>query len=475
MKRAILFLSFILFALLLNSQSICLTTLEKDVLDLINVKRAENGLNPVVVSPILMMTANKNVEEIVTQSYLNHKPDKFGDYSAEYSQIRYSSTSTDAVKIVKSLTTPSSYTNYHKIILNSDEFSSKNWSGIGICIRSGNLVLIFGEKEEEKLDIDICDSEKFFHRQEVLGFPILSIYVPDDAIIKVYASLYEGGDVVELEEMSSYVEKGQTFKLQLDYPNYEGFDVVVEPVIPPIVPIEKVVISVKSDAHGITDHEIKFKGNTVEEISNYLKSGGGVNDVEEFDPNGYCLLHRAVMHDNLETVKFLITNGADVNQLSSDMENAMSFVRSSEMFDFLLSKNPNLSVSNSDKISLLHSYAIANLVEPVKFLVEKKGFDVNAADRSGGTPLIYAVQFKSYEVAEYLLSKGAIQSKGWGIYPIHDAVMNYDLEMLKLLVKHGADVNSKDDSGYTPLYKAINYTDGNDEIIEYLRNLGANE
>jgi ankyrin repeat protein len=122
---------------------------------------------------------------------------------------------------------------------------------------------------------------------------------------------------------------------------------------------------------------------------------------------------------------------------------------------------------------LLHSYAIANLLEPVKFLVEKKAFDVNAADRSGGTPLIYAVQFKSYEVAEYLLSKGAIQSKGWGVYPIHDAVMNYDLEMLKLLVKHGADVNSKDDSGYTPLYKAINYTDGTDDIIEYLRSIGA--
>ena len=473
MKRTILVVACILSFYTINSQNICLTPLEKEVVDLINSQRVENGLNPVIISPVLMLTANKNVEEIVTQSYLNFKPEKFGEYNSEYSQIRYSSSSNDAARIVKSLTTPSSYTNYHKIVLNTDEFASNNWSGFGICIRSGNIVLIFGEQAEKKVDIDICESERFFEPQEVIKYPVLSIYVPQDAIIRVYATLYEGGDVIELEYLSSNIDKGQTFKLDLDYSGYESFDVIVKPAIPPIVPIEDILISVLSSSNGISEHKIEFNGNTVEEIGNYLKAGGSVNDVEEFDPNGYCMLHRAVMHDNIEAVKFLFTNGADVNQLSSDNENAMSFVKSSEMFDILMSKNPNLNVPNFDKITLLHSYAISNLLEPVKFLVEEKAFDINATDRSGGTPIIYAVQFKSYQVAEYLLSKGALQSKGWGIYPIHDAVMNNDLEMLKLLVKYGADVNSKDDSGYTPLYKALNYTDENEDIIEYLRSIGA--
>ena len=76
---------FIVFVLSLSfsafSQEVCLTSLEKEVMDLLNQKRAENGLPKVEISKVLMLTANKNVEEVVTQSYLNFKPDKFGDYA----------------------------------------------------------------------------------------------------------------------------------------------------------------------------------------------------------------------------------------------------------------------------------------------------------------------------------------------------------------------------------------------------------
>jgi ankyrin repeat protein len=43
-------------------------------------------------------------------------------------------------------------------------------------------------------------------------------------------------------------------------------------------------------------------------------------------------------------------------------------------------------------------------------------------------------------------------------------------------VKYGADINAKDEEGYTPLAKAINFTDQtNQDVIDYLRSLGAKE
>jgi len=40
---------------------------------------------------------------------------------------------------------------------------------------------------------------------------------------------------------------------------------------------------------------------------------------------------------------------------------------------------------------------------------------------------------------------------GEGIYPIHQAIYSDNFEILELLVKHNADLNAKDDKGYTSL------------------------
>jgi ankyrin repeat protein len=477
MKKYLLATLILALSVTVFSQDICLTALENELMDLLNQKRVENGLSEVKISRVLMLTANKNVEEIVTQSYLNFKPEKFGDYSGHFEQIRYSTTASTANAMVQSLLLPSKYSNYHTIILNTGDMQSYKWNSAGICIREKNIVIIFGEQKVEDMQYPVCDVEKFFMAEEVPHFPTFSAYIPQDAMVYIYATTYMGETLdYEINTLSSYIDKGTYLNIPLDEPSVAYFELYFVPQIASIVPTAPIYFKLGSDEKGKFEKTIEFKGNSVDEIKAYLATGADINGLKSEDANGYTMLHRAVMHDNMEAVKYLMEHGAEINLLSSDKENTICFCKSSQMFKYLIAFNPDLNVPNADEITLLHSYALVGLLEPIKYLVEEKNFDINAQDRSGGTSLLYAVQFKHYAIAEYLLLKGAKQIQGWGVYPIHDAVVNYDLEMLKLLVKYGADINAKDEEGYTPLAKAINFTDQtNQDVIDYLRSLGAKE
>lgn len=59
-------------------------------------------------------------------------------------------------------------------------------------------------------------------------------------------------------------------------------------------------------------------------------------------------------------------------------------------------------------------------------------------------------------------------SKTWGT-PLHYAAKSGNLAVARVLIRHGADVNSKTSSGWTPLNKVS----GNQEMIELLLAHGA--
>lgn len=58
-----------------------------------------------------------------------------------------------------------------------------------------------------------------------------------------------------------------------------------------------------------------------------------------------------------------------------------------------------------------------------------------------------------------------------GMAAIHEAVLSGNLECVKLLVHHGADIHQRDEEGWTPLHMAC--SDGFPLIARYLLSLGA--
>ncbi|XP_028307605.1 protein phosphatase 1 regulatory subunit 27b [Gouania willdenowi] len=58
-----------------------------------------------------------------------------------------------------------------------------------------------------------------------------------------------------------------------------------------------------------------------------------------------------------------------------------------------------------------------------------------------------------------------------GMAAIHEAVLSGNLECVKLLIQHGADIHQRDEEGWTPLHMAC--SDGFPHIARFLLSLGA--
>ena len=90
------------------------------------------------------------------------------------------------------------------------------------------------------------------------------------------------------------------------------------------------------------------------------------------------------------------------------------------------------------------------------------GVDVNAKDKYGESPLLFAATFGHKEIAELLIANGAdVNTKidKIGMTPLHIATGQGYKEIVELLIAKGADVNAKVVSGpiqgSTPLDVAI--------------------
>lgn len=77
------------------------------------------------------------------------------------------------------------------------------------------------------------------------------------------------------------------------------------------------------------------------------------------------------------------------------------------------------------------------------------------------------------EVVKFLIRNGAeVNAKdAQGMTPLHWAAWQGQIEAAKILVSFGAELNTKNISGHTPLDRAI--FDNHSEMVEYLRSIGA--
>jgi uncharacterized protein len=111
----------------------------------------------------------------------------------------------------------------------------------------------------------------------------------------------------------------------------------------------------------------------------------------------------------------------------------------------------------------------------VRMMAEQFPASLHQYSPDGFFPLALAAYFGHREIAKFLLSVGAdvnqVAKNPIQISPIHSAVSSKDLEMVKLLVDHGADVNARQQKGFTPLQGAAG--SGDLDIMKLLLQNGA--
>lgn len=98
----------------------------------------------------------------------------------------------------------------------------------------------------------------------------------------------------------------------------------------------------------------------------------------------------------------------------------------------------------------------------------KLGYDVNAQDDFGHTPLMEAAYWNEIEVTRLLLEAGAdvnIQDK-YGSTALIEAAGYGRLEIVKRLLIAGANINVLDNLKFNPLHSAA--VNGHIEVVEYL-------
>ena len=169
---------------------------------------------------------------------------------------------------------------------------------------------------------------------------------------------------------------------------------------------------------------------------------------------------RTLLKDRRAVAEVLLSAGADVSGLSSSALTVLARGGACEMAELLLDHglNPNSMVSSAYRITLLHTAATAGSKDMVELLVTK-GADVNAEDREGGTPLWYAKGKNHTDVVELLNKYGA--RSDMPVQALLDAVRDGKSEQVKSLIEKGANMNTRDYQGRTPLHLAAakGYTD----------------
>jgi palmitoyltransferase ZDHHC13/17 len=103
----------------------------------------------------------------------------------------------------------------------------------------------------------------------------------------------------------------------------------------------------------------------------------------------------------------------------------------------------------------------------LKYFIDKNA-DIQARDSTKFTPLLYSVKQNEIAIFAYLLFKGGDinDQDGMGCGVVHWAAYKNNLWLLKFFKKIGMNLEEKDNSGFSPLKRAID--NFSFECAEYL-------
>jgi len=207
-----------------------------------------------------------------------------------------------------------------------------------------------------------------------------------------------------------------------DFEDYNPYDLAI------IFPVERFKMLIE---------EIDKDEPNLNLVSDLIALGSNIDSHDEED-DGKTPLHMTIENGQIEITKMLIDAGADLN------------------------------VQDEYGITPIHWAVLHGDEDVLRMLIELKA-DLNKPDIEGNTPLNAAVTQGEETLVKLLLDAGAdVNNLGsWG--PLFFAAWDYNPELTKLLLHHGADPNLPDSFGETPLHQVSSRSEEISELgIEYV-------
>ena len=213
------------------------------------------------------------------------------------------------------------------------------------------------------------------------------------------------------------------------------------------------------------------------------------------DAHGDTPLHIAVNTNNINMVRLLINhpniNTHIINNMGATSLGCAAWNGYKDIVELLLNTNTNANANANANANInhqmingwtpLHQATINSHISTVRYLL-RKGANPNIADIDGHTPIFTAIIFPhnndiiTRQLINILRTYGANlehrDKRGRTI--LHFAVERNSLNLVRYLLRNGIDPNITDNQRWTPLHKVAVKTNMNIEIAKLLLVNGAN-
>ncbi|KAK9878709.1 hypothetical protein WA026_023500 [Henosepilachna vigintioctopunctata] len=182
---------------------------------------------------------------------------------------------------------------------------------------------------------------------------------------------------------------------------------------------------------------------------------------------GWTDLHFAVYYNNLSRIDQHIENGADINVRNGDGETPLHIacLGDSECIKAILKYNPSMNVAEKRKhltpLILFVTY-FSHRTSTLRMML-KMGADPNLSQIEGDTPLHIIADADDSEkgkalkyAVELIKFKANVNAQNnFGDTPLHIAMKTGFTEIIRILLKNGADVTIENCLGQNPIHYAI--------------------
>ncbi|MHA4808844.1 ankyrin repeat domain-containing protein [Flavitalea flava] len=209
------------------------------------------------------------------------------------------------------------------------------------------------------------------------------------------------------------------------------------------------------DMHYVTALHLAAFWGKLEACTLLIKAGASL---DAQDALGDTPLHHAVDRSgNLESIKLLMSAGAQINALNYQGLAPLNKALLADSVDYetvvyLIHSGANVNLKDLEKNTPLHYAAESGNTEIAKVLL-KANADREAENKLKRTPLLLAVENQKTEMVRLLILSGA-NVNGRGVL-LTAASHPENREIIKTVLKAGADVNEKGEDGNTPLHHAV--------------------
>jgi cytohesin len=241
-----------------------------------------------------------------------------------------------------------------------------------------------------------------------------------------------------------------------------------------LTPVQRLIESGKAQEtfeQGLTLLHAAAAGGHTQIVDLLLANG---SDVHSQTQAGYTALHYAVAGNHRQLAELLLANGADINAEPGKQTPLHWAVRHpklhKEMIEWLVARGANPNADGGGWATPLHWAIWCGDVSTAVLLVAHGGDIHLETEEYPDSPLYDAIWNSDRTMTEALVTKaGDARAAKWA--PLHATVVTGDIQAIEDLLAKGADVNARDEDGYTALFIAA--LRGHKEVVELLLAKGA--